>query len=135
MGKAKEKWWRSAREILWRYPQLKKEHDELHSQSLTADLSGMPRGGSASRTTEMIALRQLPPADEQEYQEVTNALRITKSLPDGESKVKLIELMYFKHGGIKMENAALKVNVSYSNARRWHKEFLYLIAKLHGWKS
>lgn len=135
MGKAKEDWWRSAREMLWRYPRIKKEYDDLHCQNMTADLSGMPRGGSTARTTETIALRQLPPALEKEYQDVTAALRITESYPEGKSRVKLIELVYFKHGGMKIEHAAYKVNVSYSTSKRWHKDFIYLLAKLHGWKS
>lgn len=135
MGKAKEDWWRSAKEMLKRYPRIKREHDDLHQQRLTVELTGMPRGGGTARGTEMIALLQLPSALEKEYQDITDALQITKTYPDGEIRAKLIELTYFKHGGIKMEHAAYKANISYATAKRWHKEFMYLLAKLHGWRN
>lgn len=135
MGNATKDWWASARQMLYRYPRIAKDREDLHQQNVTADLSGMPRGGGAGRTTETIAMRQLPPAEEKEYQDVSSALRMTRLLPDGESKVKLIELMYFKHGGIKMEYAAYRVHISYSTARRWHKDFINLIGKIHGWTA
>ena len=53
-------WWSYAKAMIRAYPQLHREYEQLHSQKVTASISGMPGGGGASRTTEDIALRRLP---------------------------------------------------------------------------
>lgn len=58
MNRPKYDWWPYVKGMIRRYPSLKAEYEDLHSQSMTADYSGMPRGGEASRTAETVAIRE-----------------------------------------------------------------------------
>ena len=62
MSKPRYRWWGFVRNMIRDYPALKEAWNDLHSQSMTPDYSGMPKGGSSGRTVESIALRQLPAA-------------------------------------------------------------------------
>ena len=42
MSKPRYRWWGYIRNVIRAYPELKKEYDALHQQSVTANLSGMP---------------------------------------------------------------------------------------------
>ena len=71
-------WWSYAKAMIRSYPQLHREHEALHSQKITASISGMPGGGGASRTTEDIALRKLPGTKQAEHDAVAKAIELTK---------------------------------------------------------
>lgn len=59
MSKPRYRWWGYIRNVIRAYPELKREYESLHQQSVTACLSGMPGSGEASRGTENIAIRHI----------------------------------------------------------------------------
>lgn len=134
MSRPKYRWWGFARKMVRDYPDLKMKLDELHTQSMSPDISGMPRGGSAGRTTESIALRQLPPDDQQDYDAVRRAIEITRQLADGDARIALIRYAYWGKKMHKLEDAALQVHVSERTAQRWHADFIRLVGKCYGYK-
>lgn len=114
------------------YPSLKSEYDELHCQSMVADNSGMPKAHSSTRTTENIAMRQLPEDDQKDYDAVTKAIEVVKRHPDGAQKLALIRYVYWCEKEHTVGHAAPRIGVSEATAKRWHGEFVKLVAKNRG---
>lgn len=66
--------------------------------------------------------------DAREAQAVSTAIGKTlEFLDDGELRIQLVDAMYWRRTHT-MEGAAQKLNVSYRTARRWHVEFIKLVA-------
>ena len=100
--------------------------------SVTPSLSGMPMGGGERRSTEDAALRQLPPEDQRRLDAVAQALAISEHLTSGLSRVKLIELVYFRRSHT-VEGAALQIPCSVQTAKIWNSDFLLLVwSRLRG---
>lgn len=57
----------------------------------------------------------------------TAITKTTEFLDNGADRIQLIDAMYWKRTHT-MEGAALQLNVSYRTARRWHVEFIKLVA-------
>lgn len=130
MSKPRERWWGYVKNMIRAYPILKEQYEALHTQTVTADLSGMPRGGGASRTTEMIALRQLPPGDQRDYEAVSEAIEVTRQMPDGNTILKIIDLVYWKKR-CNLDGAAMVAHVSTATAKRYHGRFVRLVWNCH----
>lgn len=135
MSKPRERWWGFARRMIRDYPALKREWNDLHTQSMVANMSGMPGGGSAGRTVESIALRQLPEQDDQkDFDAVSRAIEETELLVDGQRHIDLISLVYWSRRSIRLKDAAVKLNISEQTAKYWHRDFVRLVGKHRGFK-
>lgn len=128
--------------IVWtirNYPARKKEYEELHRQAMAFQMTGMPRGCDVSRTVENIALREMAPMKQLEYEAVTKAIAVTKMLPNGDKRLKLIETRYcWKTGGrdiILLKHVAPLVNVGEATAGRWNRDFIGLVGDYLGYKT
>ena len=115
------------------YPVWKAQYNELHSQSCVAELSGMPHSGNVPRTTENIALQQLPKAIQNEYDAVTRAIDITMLMPDGEKRVELIRKMYWRKIKQNLGVAASELYISERTGKRWHGAFIELVGECAGY--
>ena len=132
MSKPRYGWWGYVKDMIRRYPRLCEEYDDLHSQSLTADYSGMPHGsGGENRTIENLAIRELPHNEQREYEAVRAAVAKTRALSNGGDRLKIIDLVFWKRSHT-LEGAAASVPVSYRQAQRYHAEFILLVAKKYG---
>lgn len=132
MSSPRYRWWGFVRRMIRDYQGLKAAYEDLHSQSISADTSGMPKGGGAGRTIESIAMRSLPEDDQKAYDAVSRAVEITKLLPDGEIKLALIRFVYWGQGWRRVEDVPLVLPISRRTAIRWHGEFVKLTAKCYG---
>ena len=121
-------WWSYAKAMIRSYPQLHREHEALHSQKITASISGMPGGGSASRTTEDVALRRLPGIKQREHDAVAAAIERMKGKSYGKDVLKLIDLVFWKQR-CNVTGAAMHINCSKTTAFRYHREFILLVGK------
>lgn len=131
MSKPRYKWWGYIKNIIRAYPGLKKEYEALHEQSVTANTSGMPGGGEVSRGTENIAIRELPYTKQREYEAVRRAVEYTKHFRNGEERLKIIDLMYWKNSHT-LAGAGLQVGYGYDRARQIHQEFVVAVATYYG---
>lgn len=131
MGKPRYPWWGYARNMIRAYPARKREYEELHEQSITASMSGMPGGGGVSRGTEDIAIRELPATKQREYEAVKRAVETTLQLPNGSQRVKIIDLVYWKRSHT-VEGAAMRVGYSTDRGKQIHGEFVRLVARNYG---
>lgn len=129
MSKPRDPWWPYIKNVLRAYPAMKRELDAKKAAVIIAkyDRSG---GGSGEpgRTTEGIALRELDPARQREFDAVQKAIRKTGYLPDGRHRNDIIRLMYFRKTH-NLYGAAEQVHVSYATAKNWHSQFVRLVAK------
>ena len=126
-------WWPGVTRMIRNYPARKQEYEDLHSQTVVADLSGMPRGCGGGRTTETIALRQMAPAKQMEYDAVTKAIEITKLMPNGDLRVELIRRMYWKGKKRNIDSVVYELHIAIATGKRWHGAFVRLVGQCFGY--
>ena len=131
MSRPRYGWWNYVKYIIRRYPALKEEYAGMHEQSVTPNMSGMPCSGNASRGTEDIAIRELPPVKQREYEAVKKAIEATERMTASLDRLKIIDLVFWKRSHT-LDGAALAVPCSYMTARRYHSEFIMLVASFYG---
>lgn len=133
MSKPRYNWWSFALAIIRDYPLRAAALKEIHEQKMTADLSGMPKGGSASRTTEGLATRQLPPQEQREYDAVYYAIKRTKTMKEAKLRMDVIKLTMWR--GYTIASAAMVIHTSERTARRYRWEFTLLVGRMYGFLS
>ena len=131
MSKPRFNWWSFALNMIRDYPERAREIKDLRQQKITANLSGMPKGGGASRTTEGISLRELDDKQSQrEYEAVHKALARTRARTDGELRLDIVKLTMWK--GYTIPGAAMILNTSADTARRYRWQFIMLVGQCYG---
>lgn len=122
-------WRKDARGVVRRYPQHRRELEDIRSGSVTQNYSGMPGAGSASRTTEDVALRTLPRDAQTEYDAVDFAIRTTiANYPrDHQDRLEVIRLLYWNADKLTIEGAAMRIPCSVQTAKGWNSSFLALV--------
>lgn len=133
MSNASNDWWSNVTRMVRNYPARKLEYEALHAQSLVADISGMPKGGGSSRTTENIALQEMPRLKQQEYDAVTRAIEITLLLPNGQLRIELIRRMYWQGKKLRIEDVIPALHIAEATGWRWHGAFIRLVAECVGY--
>ena len=129
MSKPREPWWGYVKNVIRSYPHYREELQRIKSTSVTPSYSKGGGRGRSCRKTELTALRSLPPKVQERYDAVEKALRKTKRLPDGEQRIRFIELVYMKGSrNINIQHAAVRVFTSNRTALRWNRDFIYLVA-------
>lgn len=91
----------------------------------------MPRSGGESRPTEEVALRELPQTEQKEYEAVEGAIKQTREKENGEEVLKMIRLVYWDRSHT-IYGASRELSISEKTAKRWHGEFIKIIAKIYG---
>lgn len=131
MSRPRFDWWPYVKGMIRRYPALCEEYADLHSQSVTADYSGMPRGGGGGRGLESLAIRELPSTRQREYEAVRQAVETTEQYRNGADRLKVIRLVLWDRSHT-LEGAALAVPCHYKTAQGWHNEFIRQVAANFG---
>lgn len=132
MSKPRFRWWGYILAILRAYPELCAKLQQLKDQHITASYepSGGGKGGIA-RPTESAALAELRGTEGKEYNAVRQAIEYTSKLRNGADRNALIDMVFFKKSH-SLEGAALALFISYSTAKKWHKEFILAVADFYG---
>ena len=112
-----------ARCALKQYPKLKRRQSENEMQ-ITPVYGGAAVQHSASRTTENVALRStLTEREENIISAVEFALRMQNYYPNGDERMKMIEMVYFKKTHT-LAGAAEVCHYSVDAVFRWNVEIL-----------
>lgn len=135
MSRPRNIWWSYVKAMIRRYPVLKAELDAMKEPSVTAKYGSIGHGSGVSKPTEQTALRQLSPVKQKEYDAVSSAIEAMKMRPDGEFHLELIKSMYWSRTHYNLAGAAQKVHTTEVTAKRWHSEFVYLVAEYYGLKD
>lgn len=133
MSKPKDDWFKNAVWTVRNYPARVAEYHALHQQSVSANISGMPKGSDVSRAIENIVLREMAPMKQLEYDSVTRAIEVTKLMPDGEKRVEMIERMYWKGRKLNIDDVIYSVGVAEATGKRWHGAFIRLVGEFMGY--
>lgn len=125
MSRPRWPWWGYVKEIIRRYPALAAQLRDMQAPGITVQYGGTGGGSGVSRQTERLALTELPPSTQREYQAVADALA---ELEDRPERVELIRLIYWRRTHT-IYGAARKLHISERTAKRWHRDFIYLVAE------
>lgn len=131
MSKPRYNWWPFVLNMIRDYPARKAEYNDLHEQKITANLSGMPRHGAASRTVENVAVRLLPAQEQREFDAVDKAVELTRNDENGDIRLEVVKLTMWKSSHT-IDGAALKLNLSARTARRYRWLFIMLVGYTYG---
>lgn len=135
MSNPRNIWWSYVKAMIRRFPVLKSELEAMKEPSITAKYSHEGHGSGISKPTEQTALRQLSPVKQKEYDAVNAAINVTLANPQGEDHMQLIQNMYWSRVHYNLAGAAQKVPTSEVTAKRWHRDFVYLVAEFYGLKE
>ena len=131
MSKPRYDWWSYVKGMIRRYPELRRRYGALREGRLTADYSGMPRGGGDGRAVEGLAIRELPSTSQREYEAVRRAVETTEHYRNGQERLKVIELVLWKKTH-NLQGAALQIPCHVDTAKVWHGDFIRLVASYYG---
>lgn len=74
----------------------------------------------------------LPRVELLEADAVATAINKTLQKEDGEHRMRLIGVAYWRRTSVTLQRAAMEIPVSYSTAKRWNKEFFLDVAAAMG---
>lgn len=135
MSQIRNPWWGFCRNIVRNYPLYLARYRALHDVSMTANYTGLPGDSSPSRSTEEVATRELTQTEQRSLDAVEAAIRATQQRRDGKERLRLIGLVYWPkqpNQGLKLYEACDKVHICYKTAKRWHRDFILLVAHFRG---
>lgn len=96
--------------------------------AITPKYNGMPGGGGPRRTTEDLGTATLGKAVDREVEAVRAAIEETKRMKRGGERLQLIDLIFWKKTHT-LDGACAACHVSERTGRRWHAEFIHLVAR------
>ena len=132
MGKPKDDWWPSARSAIRAYPRRKQRLNELRRTGTTPQYGPSGGRGGPSDPVHAAATRELPPRQQVELEAVEWAIEQTRALPDGERRLKMIDLYYFRQTH-KLFGAGMEAGYSEPTAKRINGAFVHLVGKKLGY--
>lgn len=121
-----KRWRADARKAIRQYPDLLKKEAQLKAVSVIPAYSGMPSAHNASRTTENVALKQLPRDEQRDLDSVRAAIDTIRRYRNGGLRYKLIELCYWRNSHT-IEGAALVLHVHEKTAHEWDRGFVEMV--------
>lgn len=128
-------YWAGAIEAVEKYPERMRRLEELRTQNITANISGMPGGGGVSRSTENVALRQLPPSQQKDCEAVELALAEMRKKAYGKDALDLIRMRYWQKPKCNLSTIAMRLHYSEVTMKRWNSEFIRMVLKFRGLKD
>ena len=128
MSRPRYDWWGYVKGMIRRYPERLSEYKELHTPSFPIALTGIPGGkNSVSDPTMATALKEMPPRVQREFNAVHKAVEDTLRSPNGQHKLKLVSLVFWKRSHT-LAGAAMQIHCGMRTAERWSSEFIKKVA-------
>lgn len=130
MSKLRYGWWSYVKDMIRRYPELSEEYFDLHKMKMISNYSGIQADGF-ERTIERVAVRQLSTTKQREFEAVHRAIETIKKSQNAKSVLYIIKLVYWERR-YTLEGAAMLVPCSIATAKRYHGDFIRLVASYYG---
>lgn len=128
MSKPKYWWYGNVLRTIRHYPILAEVKADKQGQSVTANYSGMPKGGGAGRTTENCAVRQLSPREEEELDAVRMAIDDIGRQRDGGEILKIVKLVDWEKTHT-VDGSAMELHMHVNTAKSRRSRFIRAVAK------
>lgn len=121
-------WRQRTRAAIREYPGLLRKDRELKQTTLVAQYGGKigGRASGTTRTAEAAALRQLPRQEQRNLDAVAAAIQTTMRYRNGDLRIKLIDLVYWRETHT-LTGAAMAIHISSQTAKAWHSGFIELV--------
>ena len=137
MSKPREKWWGYVKACVRGYPGMCKELEDAQDWFKEPDGTHSAAAMRPRRPTERQALDNLSAVKfsgqkKREYDGVRLAIADVLRLPDGVERFKVLDMVFWQRHRRTLAGASVLCGVSERTARRWHTEFLYLVAEKMG---
>lgn len=131
MSKPRYNWWPFVLNMIQDYPARRIAYNALHEQQITANLSGVPGGGSARRTVENLATKLLPHQEQKEFDAVRKAVEVTRAMPDARTRMRVVDMTLMRKN-YTVPGAAQRLNISQRTAQRFRWQFVVLVGHTYG---
>ncbi|MCQ2113328.1 MAG: hypothetical protein MJY95_08325 [Bacteroidaceae bacterium] len=126
-------WWRpNVERALREYPRLKAKKNAMQECSITPNYSGLSGSTGPSRTTEQIALRQLPDEEEKWIVAIERATEEIAKQKDGADVLRIVEECYYRKS-MTLAGVAMKYYMDERTALRRRNRFIVSVAKHMGY--
>lgn len=128
MSKPRYRWWGYVKNVIRAYPELRERLLEAPETAVTARYSPQTRQSGTGRPVECSVVQRLSSRDAEEYEAVNAAIRETARMSNGEARLAIIDLVYWKRGKVCVDEAGMRVGYSPKQAKRICVEFIRLVA-------
>lgn len=134
MSRPRYRWWGYVKNVIRAYPELRKKLMEPMHTPVTAKYGPQTGQNGAGRALEGAVVKRLSGRDVTEFEAVDAAICETAKLENGEARLAIIDLVYWKRSHT-LAGAGMQVGYSYRHAQRVHEQFAYLVAEKLGLKE
>lgn len=94
-------------------------------------MKAISRKYTARRKYTEVTGRELSGTAKKEQDAVSEAVKATLALPNGEDRIHVVNLVLFQ-GTHRIPGAAIETHCSERTAQRWHSDFIKEVAKNYG---
>ena len=128
MSRPRYRWWGYVKNVIRAYPELRERLLEAPETAVTAGYGPQTRRNGSGRPIERSVVQRLSGRDAEEYEAVNAAIRETARMSNGEARLAIIDLVYWKRGKVCVDEAGMRVGYSPKQAKRICVEFIRLVA-------
>lgn len=134
MSRPRYRWWGYVKNVIRAYPELRKKLMEPIHTPVTAKYGPQTGQNGAGRALEGAVAKRLSGRDVAEFEAVDAAIRETAKVENGEARLAIIDLVYWKRSHT-LAGAGMQVGYSYQRARDMQQKFVCMVAENLGVKE
>lgn len=124
-------WWGFVKSMIRLYPARVAELKARQNARITVNFEAAAGGCGLRRPTENLAMASLGTPIDREVEAVRLAIEHTRAMPDGDDRLRLIDLVYWSRSHT-LKGACEEIPTSETTGQRWHAEFIYTVSRFHG---
>lgn len=132
MSNPRYDWYSNVVRAVRYYPHLREIKADAQAESVIANYTGMPGGGSAARTTELAAMRTLSRREEEELEAIELAIAQIRRRTDGGRILQIVDMVDWKRTHT-VSGAAMVIHVGERTANSMRARFIFAVAKNLGY--
>lgn len=131
MSRPRYWWWGTVKALIRQYPEMQKViQDQLPAAATARYGQQTPHSGSG-RALEDTAIKRLSDSETRDYEAVRAAIRETAKMSNGEARLAIIDLVYWKQTH-NIQGAGMATGYSKKQAERFCADFILLVAFYQG---
>lgn len=128
MSRPRYRWWPYVKNVIRTYPELRKTLTEPVCTPMTARYGPQTPQNGLGRALESAVTKKLSSRDVAEFEAVEAAIRETAKMENGEARLEIIDLVYWKRSHT-LAGAGMQVGYSYEWAKRAQRRFALSVAE------
>ena len=133
MSRPRYRWWPYVKNVIRAYPELRKTLTEPVCTPMTARYGPQTPQNGPGRALEGAVVKRLSDREADDYEAVKAAIRETAKMENGEARLAIIDLLYWKRYWKTIDGAAYEVGYSTDRAEDFHGEFIRLVGFYMGY--